>query len=85
MNLYLLLILLITSIAVFTFVTVNTITGGIITEENPCKIVDCHVRIFGFWNMEADWIDTTPEGLAVCHCPHEPLDRLYYISTYRKY
>ncbi len=70
----------------FILILLGIITANsIVVEENPCRLINCRVRIFGFWQMEAEQLGTTPDGLAICHCPHEPEDILYYVSTYRKY
>lgn len=85
MKQYIAAIAAVTIISILATISVNEITGNIVTEENPCRIVDCNVRVFGFWETKAEQIGTTPDGLAICHCPHEPIDRLYYISYTRKY
>lgn len=60
-------------------------TSRPVVEENPCRLVSCTTPIFGFWETKAEQVGTTADGYAVCHCPHEPADQLYYISYTRKY
>lgn len=64
----------------------NSMTGNIvIKEDNPCRIVHCNVQLFGFIKQEPEWIGTTPNGYAVCHCPQESMDWLFYVYLGRKY
>lgn len=64
---------------------VDTMTGKVVYEENPCKMIQCVVPVFGFWETRAVQIGVTPDNYAVCKCPHEPADQLYFVSMYRKY
>lgn len=63
----------------------NTITGSITAGDNPCRIVSCNVRLFGFIKEEPELIGITPDGMAVCHCPQESMDYLFYVALQRKY
>lgn len=84
LHLYLSVVLILLA-GVLGMVLVDTMTGAAVQEDDPCGIVDCRVRMFGFWQTKAERVGTTPDGLAVCHCPHEPEYVNYYVSTHRKY
>ena len=62
----------------------DTMTGSVVANDNPCRIVHCNVRLFGFLTTDPEWIATTPDGLAVCHCPQESMDYLFYVSITRR-
>lgn len=64
----------------------DNITGNIIiNDKDPCRMIRCNVQLFGFIQQKAEWIGTTPDGMAICHCPQESMDYLFYISIQRKY
>jgi hypothetical protein len=48
--------------------------------KNPCRMIRCNVQLFGFVQQPVEWIGTTPDGLAVCHCPQESYDYLFYVD-----
>ena len=60
-------------------------TGSIVVETDPCRLVKCGVRLFGFIKVRAEQIDTTFDGkMAVCHCPQDPPALVYYIAFERE-
>jgi hypothetical protein len=84
MNKHLASILLIFLITALIVLISDRMTGAVV-EENPCRLIKCRVRLFGFLGVEAKQVGITPQGMAICHCPHEPPDVLYAVSHYRKY
>ncbi len=77
-------ILILAAIVSLVFLT-SQITGNIVYEKDPCRIIDCYTPIFGYWQTKAELINITKDGYAICHCPHERPEVLYYISVVRKY
>jgi len=72
-----LLILVASALAI---VMLDGMTGSAVSEKNPCRMIRCNVQLFGFIQSNAEWIGTTPDGMAVCHCPQESMDYLFYVS-----
>jgi len=72
-------------ICVLSVLIVDAHTSAVIYEDNPCKIIECTVPLFGFFEQKAVQIGTTKDGYAVCKCPHEPYEQVYYVSVWRKY
>jgi len=71
--------------SVLSIIVVNNITGSLVYKENPCYIVNCTVRLFGFIKTEAEYVRDDEDGLAMCHCPQDPQDDIYRISHWTKY
>jgi len=72
-----LLILVASALAI---VMLDGMTGSFVADENPCRMIRCNVQLFGFIQSNAEWIGITPDGMAVCHCPQESMDYLFYVS-----
>lgn len=70
---------LVVSVAVY-----DSFTGNVVIEKDPCRLIECN-RFYGFWQLRAEQVGITPEGMAICHCPYDPPELVYMISHYRKY
>jgi len=78
--------LIILILSMLAIVMADQLTGKIVVnEKDPCRMIRCNVQLFGFIQQPAEWIGTTPDGMAVCHCPQESMDYLFYVSLQRKY
>ena len=49
-------------------------------QRDPCRPVNCLTAMFGFYELEAELIGYEGD-YALCHCPHEPKDRIYKIRV----
>jgi hypothetical protein len=43
-------------------------------------MIHCNVQLFGFIQTPPEWMGTTPDGMAICHCPQESIDYLFYVD-----
>jgi hypothetical protein len=85
MKIYILAIIGILAVGIVSVISVDQITGNYVYKENPCHLIDCNVRIFGFQKLPAEFIGDDEDGLAMCHCPQESPDQIYRISHWTKY
>jgi Na+-translocating ferredoxin:NAD+ oxidoreductase RnfD subunit len=68
-------------ISILALVISNTLTGGtVVNYKDPCRMIRCNVQLFGFIQTPPEWIGTTPDGMAICHCPQESMDYLFYVD-----
>ncbi len=72
--------LIILIVSMLAIVMADQLTASPVAQKNPCRMIRCNVQLFGFIQSPPEWIGTTPDGMAVCHCPQESYDYLFYVD-----